>query len=291
MNICYVNRTFQRSSWGIIDEAQSIIADYAQQGFILTLRQLYYQFVAANLIDNRQSEYKRLGTIIADARLAGLIDWDSIEDRGRKCHEPSVWSSPAELIEVCAEQYKIDLWQGQDWRPEVWVEKEALLSVVETACKDFRVPYFACKGYVSQSAMWEAGAVRLSKYSDAGQRPVILHLGDHDPSGIDMTRDIEDRLTLFHESSVRVERIALNYSQIEEFNPPPNPAKQTDSRFKEYASLHGDESWELDALTPQVLVELIQSEIRKYLVPSQWDVMVVREEAERADLEKVAREL
>jgi aspartate/tyrosine/aromatic aminotransferase len=42
------------------------------------------------------------------------------------------------------------------------------------------------QGYVSQSEMWGA-AERLKKVS-RGKDIVILHLGDHDPSGKDMSR-------------------------------------------------------------------------------------------------------
>lgn len=248
MKIPYITKRFSKTSFAIIACANDIIEEYASQGYVLTLRQLYYQFVARDLIANRQSEYKRLGSIIADGRLAGLIDWDAIEDRGRNTHSPTTWPDPPAIINACAEQYKLDLWEDQNYRPEVWIEKEALLSIVQTACEPYRVSYFACKGYVSQSAMWAAGAKRLYSYLANGQIPVIIHLGDHDPSGIDMTRDISERLELFVGESVNIRRIALNFNQIHQYKPPPNPAKITDSRFNNYATEYGEESWELDAL-------------------------------------------
>lgn len=288
MKICYKDKRFSKASLAIIDYADKIIEEYAEQGYSLTLRQLYYQFVARDIIPNHQSEYKRLGTIIADARLAGLLDWDAIEDRGRHVHIPPSWSDPASIIKVCAEQYRLDLWEGQEYRPEVWVEKEALLSVIEVACGEYRVPYFACKGYVSQSAMWEAGAKRLRKYVADGQIPLIIHLGDHDPSGIDMTRDIADRLELFAEGYVEIKRIALNGDQIDEYNPPPNPAKITDSRFKSYEVKYGTESWELDALQPNVLVSLIQKNIISLIDDDLWDTLAQREKEERKSLMAIA---
>jgi hypothetical protein len=284
MKVCYVDKNFGAKSLAIIDNADAIIKEYAEQGYLLTLRQLYYQFVARDLIENRQSEYKRLGSIIADARLAGLLDWDAIEDRGRNINIPPSWSDPASIIKVCAEQYRLDLWEDQSFRPEVWVEKEALLSVMQVACDKYRVPYFACKGYVSQSEMWNAGAKRLRKHISNGQVPFIIHLGDHDPSGIDMTRDISDRLELFAGGSVEVKRIALNFHQIGQYNPPPNPAKITDSRFAKYASCYGTESWELDALQPNVLVSLIQKKILSRLDGDKWDVLKEQETEERKHL-------
>jgi hypothetical protein len=104
------------------------------------------------------------------------------------------------------------------------------------------------------------------RYVNDSQRTVILHLGDHDPSGIDMTRDILERLQGFlgyHgcADSLTLYRIALNMDQVEEHNPPPNPAKLTDSRCAGYMDQYGDESWELDALRPDVLIELIRTKI------------------------------
>lgn len=281
MKIAYINKKFSKTSLAIIACANDIIEEYSKQGYVLTLRQLYYQFVSRDLIANRQSEYKRLGSIISDGRLAGLIDWEAIEDRGRRLNDFTTWSDPSAIINACAQQYKLDLWEDQEYRPEVWVEKEALLSVIQTACEKYRVPYFACKGYVSQSAMWSAGAKRLGSCFKNGQTPIIIHLGDHDPSGIDMTRDIFDRLDLFTGECVEVDRIALNFDQIHKYNPPPNPAKTTDSRFGQYINKYGDESWELDALTPNVLVSLIQDKIESFLDTDKWDTLQKKEQDEQ----------
>ena len=104
---------------------------------------------------------------------------------------------------------------------------------------------------------------------DAGKRVVLIYLGDHDPSGIDMTRDIEDRLGTFMmgkgASFSGVLRIALNMDQVEEYQPPENPAKSSDSRFKSYVIEFGPSSWELDALEPVVLSKLVEDSILKHL--------------------------
>jgi hypothetical protein len=257
------------ASLAIIERANVIIADYAAQGFDLTLRQLYYQFVARGIIPNRDTEYKRLGSIINDARLAGLIDWNSIQDRTRELRKNPHWMSPAGVIESALNSYHLDLWKGQGNRPEVWIEKDALVGVIAGVCNALDVPYFSCRGYTSQSEMWAAGQ-RLRGYRQAGQRPVILHLGDHDPSGIDMTRDIFERLEMFT-GNVPVVRLALNMPQVLEYNPPPNPAKLTDSRIAGYLDAYGAESWELDALEPSVLVALVREAITGLIDQDPWD--------------------
>ena len=252
---CYVPKTFKPHVLAAIDHANTIIAEYTAQGYQLTLRQLYYQFVARGLLANIQRNYKNLGSWINDARLAGLVDWNSIEDRTRNLVQNNHWRDPAHLLEWAAKEYGFDTWRDQLERVEVWVEKEALAGVIERPASTWDVSWFCCRGYVSQSELWRA-AQRLATYRDDGQRPTVIHLGDHDPSGMDMTRDIFDRLELFV-GGVNVERIALNMNQIEELKPPPNPAKMTDSRFAAYSVEYGFESWELDALEPSFLDELI----------------------------------
>jgi hypothetical protein len=253
----FITKNFKQPSLDIIDKANEIIDDYRAQGFSLTLRQLYYQFVSKDLIPNTERSYKRLGSIINDGRMAGLIDWSSIEDRTRGLKGNAHWDSPADVIEAARQSYKIDMWENQPTRVEVWIEKEALSGVIDGVCRELDVDYFACKGYVSQSEQWRAGV----RSRDSGQDKIILHLGDHDPSGIDMTRDNQDRLSIFSGYNVTVERIALNMDQIEQYGPPPNPAKMTDSRFLDYQRQYGSQSWELDALEPRVLTQLIRDEV------------------------------
>lgn len=285
MKVQYKEKNFSIKSQSIINTADEIISEYADDGLKLTLRQLYYQFVARDLIANKQSEYKRLGSIISDARLAGLIDWAAIEDRTRNLQANYHNTDPADAVQDALDYFKLDRWEGQEYRLEVWIEKEALVGVISRICKMLDVPYFACKGYVSQSEMWVASQ-RLQGYRNSGQEPVIIHLGDHDPSGIDMTRDILDRQALFT-GGIEVERIALNMNQVDEYSPPPNPAKLTDTRCEGYMDKYGDESWELDALEPRVLSDLIKDTVKSYRDDCIYNDVLKQEKEYRAVLERV----
>ena len=275
--IAYLTKQFKGPALALIQTADDIINEYQADGLSLTLRQLYYQFVSRGLIPNKQAEYKRLGNIISNARLAGYLDWTAIEDRTRNLVGNSHWENPGQIIRAATRGFRMDHWGNQHYRPEVWIEKEALVGVIESACREMDVDFFACKGYVSQSEMWSA-AVRIDHTIGTGQEPVIIHLGDHDPSGMDMTRDIKDRLELFIDEPLIVERIALNMDQIEKYNPPPNPAKTTDSRFNAYIKEFGYESWELDALEPRVLRELISNTVEGYRDWDDYDTLIKREE-------------
>ncbi len=285
--ICYVPKSFRPDTKTRIDQANEIIAEYQAQGFKLTLRQLYYQFVSRDLIPNTVQSYKSLGDVVNDARLAGLIDWDAIEDRTRNLRSSPHWSSPRSIVRACADQFAVDLWATQEHYVECWIEKDALVGVIEGVCTELDVPYFACRGYTSQSEMWGA-ARRLIEREKSGKTTTIIHLGDHDPSGIDMTRDIQDRLDLFG-STATIHRIALNFDQVETYNPPPNPAKTTDARYASYEALHGTESWELDALEPSVIVDLIRNEIEAHIDWDTWEEAQERQKTGREQLGKVSR--
>lgn len=290
MKIQYINKRFNAAALLTIDAANTIIAEYQAQGFDLTLRQLYYQFVSRDLIPNSQKEYKKLGNVISDARLGGLISWEAIVDRTRNLAGNSHWGNPSDIIEACARDFQIDKWTGQKYRPEVWIEKDALVGVIEPVCAKNDVNYFSCRGYTSQSEMWAAG-MRLKRYFRADQIPLIIHLGDHDPSGKDMTRDIVDRLELFIGRSIEVQRIALNYDQIEKYEPPPNPAKVTDPRAGNYIKEFGRESWELDALDPKVIDELITNAIWEVRDTTKWNKSVAIERKHIKTLEGISKKL
>jgi hypothetical protein len=317
----------------VVEQANAICEAYAAQGYDLTLRQCYYQFVARGLIENTERSYKRLGTILNRARMAGMLDWSHIVDRTRNLESLTHWDDPAEILRAAARGFHVDTWSTQPTRVEVWVEKEALAGVVERAAEAWVCAYFSCRGYVSQSEQW-AAAQRLRQYLVAGQRVVVVHLGDHDPSGLDMTRDIRDRLTTFitrdhaadlgydldedpedvwevwedfehrnnewmerhppdddwwpHDLVFHVERIALNRDQVDRYQPPPNPAKLSDSRASTYVAEHGFQSWELDALDPATLDDLIQRTIIGYVDETLLEERRTEQEAHRSHLTTVA---
>jgi hypothetical protein len=158
----------------VVEQANVIIVEYLAQGFALSLRQLFYQMVSRALLENSTKQYKRLGVIVR-GRNGGLIDWDAIEDRARVVNTHSSWDSPADIIESAARSYKTDWWHNQSYRPEVWIEKNALIGVIEGVCTELRVPYFATIGNNSQTLQYQAGK-RFAEYFDQGLIPVVLHL-------------------------------------------------------------------------------------------------------------------
>lgn len=316
MKRLFIEKELSADAMAMMVHINAILERYDEQGYDLSLRQLYYQLVAGDLIPHERSykmengkwikcpmdaggstnaepNYKWVGDIVSDARLAGLIDWDMISDRGRVMSQANHWGSPAEIVEACAEQFRIDKWADQPRYVEVMVEKQALEGVLIPVCRELDIPFTANKGYSSLSAMYGAGRRFADKLRDDKEVHVI-YLGDHDPSGIDMTRDIDERLNLFadvqdvDESRVQIHRIALNMPQVKILRPPENPAKLTDSRAKDYVRKFGDSSWELDAIEPKELAKLVRQEVFGLRDETIWAKSVKREDGMRATLKKFA---
>lgn len=287
--IRYEVHNFRDATLDLIAQAVAICNEYAAQGLSLSLRQLYYQFVSRDFIPNSQKSYDRLGGIIANARLAGLIDWDILEDRGRSVTELSHWNDPQQILDAVRWSYRIDKWDDQDFYPLVLVEKDALSGVFDPVCQELDIPFAACKGYPSASFLWRIGRNRLRRVVLGSRQPIVFHFGDHDPSGIQMTEDLESRLSLFAERRVEVRRVALTIEQVQQYNPPPNPAKETDSRFESYRREFGDQSWELDALNPTILADLVRTQVMAIRDETRWQGAVDRENEEKTLLVKTAQ--
>lgn len=292
---------FKPESLDLIEKISRILATYARQGYDLSLRQLYYQLVAADLLPqkwadpstgstNCERSYKNIGNLVSDARMAGLIDWDIIKDRGRECVSWQTWESIGQMLDYRARSFQIDRWERQPCHIEVMVEKQALEGVLQPVCQKHQISFTANKGYSSLSAMYEAGK-RLREHSDNAKDIHVIYLGDHDPSGMDMTRDVEDRLTTFarlEPGLITVHRVALNMPQVRSLKPPENPAKITDSRAKAYIEQFGEKSWELDAIEPRALAQLVEDAILQLRDDDIWNEDVEREAKLIKKIERIA---
>lgn len=273
----------------LLEHIEKIMQSYDEQGYTLTLRQLYYQLVSRDIIPNNIKSYNMVGNVVSQGRLGGMIDWSMIEDRVRTPSRNTHWENPQQILNSAARGFYTDHWIDQDTYIEVWCEKDAVSNIIEPVCRKYDVTFMANRGYSSQTAMYDA--YRRLKYRIAQNKEVhIIYFGDHDPSGIDMTRDIKDRIGIFlreiFDSSV--DRIALNMDQIEEYNPPENPAKHTDSRYEKYVEEFGNASWELDALEPSVLSKLVEEAIMKYINLDDFDSVERTDEQARIKILNLA---
>jgi len=285
MRKSYIIRNFKPKTLNFLLKVNEVLGEYRSQGYQLTIRQLYYQMVSRGFIENSIRSYKNAVSIVGDGRLAGMVDWDMIIDRNREVSYPPHWENPAEIVSTAANQFRIDKWENQEYYIEVMVEKDALSGVLEPVCEELDIRFTANKGYNSLSNMREV-AQRFMQAIDDMKIPKLFYLGDHDPSGIDMTRDVEDRLSMFAGTHIDVERLALNMSQVEEMNPPPNPAKETDSRFARYMEKFGETSWELDAIEPTVLVDIVKEAVYNFRDVDLWEEAELKEKGMKVELQE-----
>jgi hypothetical protein len=271
-----------------LEKINEIIEDYQAQGYTLTLRQLYYQLVSRNVIANATREYKKLSRVLTEGRMAGLVDWDAIEDRLRRPQNVYTVSGVTDALEDTFKQYRRNRQQGQNTHIEVWVEKDAISSILKRVTQLYGINILVNRGYGSVTAIKDAYD-RFAWRAQKGRDIVILYLGDHDPSGLDMIRDINDRVTEMlskdgGQGRFEIKAIALTMSQIKQYNPPPNPAKITDTRSPAYIAEYGAVSWEVDALEPKVLNGLLDSEILKILDEAQYKAIRIIEESEKSEI-------
>ncbi len=256
MKMAYITYDFNKQSLKRIEVINGIIDEY--KGLRLTIRQVFYQLVSRGIIPNAEKTYKATSALISNARMAGLIDWDAIEDRTRYVREIQHWDNPQQIIRAAAEQYRINTRATQPCYIEAWIEKDALIGILEETCSRLDVACFSCRGNSSTTLMHDT-AERFRGKSN----PIILYAGDHDPSGLQIPRTIAERFEDFG-VDIELRRIGLTLDQIRQFDLPPNTAKETDKNYTAYVRDTGlTQSWELDALPPYELAGLFENAINE----------------------------
>ncbi len=282
---------------GIFEACDKILEEYEEMGIKVTLRQLYYDLVAAGIIPNDTNVYNKLGNLLVDGRYVGRIDWDCVEDRGRLPTIWQDWENPTDLLDDAINSYRLPRWSDQKYYVEVFTEKDALTNIVKPVTMKHHVGFCYNKGYSSASAMYGLSRRIMEKINE-GKEVILLYLGDHDPSGMDMIRDIRDRVEEFLtqgedtcEPNFKVVPIALTMEQIKEFNPPPNPAKISDPRAKWYISEFGDKSWEVEALKPNVMIKLVEDKIKEYIDMDKYNVWLKKERIQKRMMREFAEDI
>ncbi len=327
------NHKFSSDAMALVRKCSEIVTSFQAQGLRLTLRQLYYQLVSANVIKNEEKQYKKLSGLLSDARLMGRIDWEAIEDRIRVPRIPQDFKDLGDLVDTALASYRLDRWAGQERYVELWVEKDALAGILAPIASEYHVAMMVNRGYSSMTAMYDSakrflkachgeelpyrtmleiskevkGAEDFEEHvkmelgrikvldsrklkGEPDRKPVLLYLGDHDPSGEDMVRDIGARLLMFG-IDVDVRKVALTTEQVEEFDPPPNPAKMSDPRASEYVDKHGATSWEVDALPPDALDRIIREALDDVVDHDRMDVIKEQEKKDKNLLLKALKNL
>jgi hypothetical protein len=282
-----------KASMEYLDKVNPITEKYKEMEHMMTLRQLYYQLVGQAVIENKNSAYRKLSRLLTDGRIAGYVNWDAIEDRLRQPRLPYWIGGVPEAIQDTARQYRINRMDGQPNYIEVWVEKDALSGVLYKITSEYHIRLMVNRGFSSCTATYDAYR-RFLEHTDMGQRCIILYIGDHDPSGMFMCEDIQARLHTFGLSDIEVRRIALNVDQVQKYDLPENKLKSDDKgklkdpRGNTYMKRYGNQSWEVDALDPLVLDQIIKDEIESVIDKCLYLDMIKKEDREQGELYSIA---
>lgn len=331
----------------LLHHIKEVCEEYHDLGYTLTLRQMYYQLVSKDLIPNHFKVYKKLGKLKDDLLYGGYIDWDIFVDRGRIPHISYTEHDVKGALQRTVNYYSLNKQLGQENHIEVWTEKDAISGIIKRAVDPYTVRVVVNKGYTSSTAIYNSYQ-RFLDIINKGQKVIILYFGDHDPSGLDMIRDIRDRVMnfflngqgiahlnkqivdwasseeimdevadlseydeelfdsyvkedkegsafqwvrYFFDQHFEVVPIGLTMEQIKKYNPPPNPAKMTDPRSKPYIKKFGNVSWEVDALRPEVMTDIVQTKILQYMDNSIYQDVLDREVIEKAELQNIVDDL
>lgn len=290
-------RNRNRGGWSkeandYLSKVQNILEELREY-WPLTLRQVYYQLVASGVIGNNKSQYQKVSRVLVKARLDDLVPWDALEDRSRNVINSNTWSNSARFLEAYKRAietgYSRDLMQSQASQLEIWIEKDALSAICQTAAAPYGTSVVVARGFSSVSFLHDLA----ERIKEKEKKTIVLYFGDLDPSGYEMLptmlKTLQDEMGLGE--MVQGVRCALTPDHVEKYNLPHNPdaLKKSDTRAKRYVEEFGDIAVELDALSPKVLKSLIVGSIERYLDKSKFKREQRIEQGERQALVKVAK--
>jgi hypothetical protein len=248
-----------------------------------TVRQVFYALTVRGVVKKLEKEYQQtVGRLLVEMREDGTIPFEWIADNTRWQRKPSTFVGLEHCLNSCAENYRRDLWAAMPVYLEVWCEKDALAGVLWEETKTYDVPLMVARGYSSLTFLHTAALAIKAE----GKPACIYHFGDYDPSGVDAARDIEAKLRRYApEAEIRFERVAVTPEQIQSWDLPTRPTKQTDTRAKKFGSAT---SVELDAIPARQLRQLVRDRIERHIDQRQLDMLKAAEESERALLRMFA---
>jgi hypothetical protein len=261
------------------DQIKAILEESSPQ----TVRQVYYALTVKGAIAKTENEYQRTTVrLLTDMRERGEIPFEAIADNTRWMRKPSSFTGIESCLKSTAEQYRRNLWTSSSVYVEVWCEKDALAGVIMEESEVYDVPLMVAKGYASISFLHNAAKAIEAK----GKPAYIYHFGDLDPSGRDAARDIEAKLRRYAPGAeIHFECPAVTPEQVQKWNLPTRPTKQTDTRAKKFGSAT---SVELDAIPADKLRALVRECIELHIDQEQLKILKIAEESERELLTKWA---
>jgi hypothetical protein len=247
-----------------------------------SVRQTFYALTVRGIIPKTEAAYKRVVVrLLTRMRLAGEIPYGWLTDSSRWMRKPRTYSSLSDMLERTSEFYRRALWDSALANVEIWLEKEALSGVLYDVTSVYDVPLMVTRGYPSLTYLYEAAEALRQQSKPA----YLYYFGDFDPSGVDISRHVEERLRQFaSDAEINFVRVAVNQDQIASMRLPTRPTKKTDARAKNFAA----ESVEVDAIDPNTLRSMVQAAIMRHIDAEEIARLEVIEKAERQTLSGLA---
>ena len=247
----------------------------------ISIRHLCYRLAGAGIIPKTERAFGQLGEHLVTWRKQGLIPFGRFVDATRWYHGSTTFDNAADALEDSISGYRKNLWRTQPFHVEVWVEKEAVASIVVPVADSWGIKTFVCRGFTSLTSTWEAAEIFKQALSN-GKEPIILYLGDYDESGVWCGTTIQNHFKLHGlDGQVEFVRVAINQEQIHQFNLPTRPPKERKG------SKWVDRCVEIDTLSSAQIRELLENEITSSIESEEWNRLRVIEQAEQETLEKI----
>jgi hypothetical protein len=279
---------YRKRKAAILEVAKQILAKWELAGTKKTLRGLHYELADINAYANTDSNWNTLSEIITAARWAGVVDWAALDLLRLQIRYPNEFENMQQAIEELAEVYRLPRWANQPEYVEVWIEKDTLTGLLEPITKKYHVRYVTNSGFASKKAIYDASE-RFKEVAAMGKDCTMIYLGDHDPAGISMYDSIKNDLTAMY-CPAEVVMPALTKEQIRKYGLLPQPLKPGEKKKKKYIETTGcTESWELDALPPNVLEQVLIGEIEKHLDKTKYNEIIEREQQDKEKLRKFVK--
>ena len=278
------------------------IIDERQEFWPLSDRQIHYALLndpplihagkPNSTYQNTKQSYKALVDLLTRARLEGFIPMEVIADATRPMVVWNVYADVQTFIGAQLDQflkgYWRDLMQSQPDHVEIIGEKNTIEPIIRPVAAEFCIPMTIGRGYCSLPPRFEI-AQRFEK--SGKERLVLLILSDFDPDGEEIAHSLARSLRDdFGIDDVEAVKVALTAAQVEEFDlPPVMQAKQSSTNYRRFADQHGDDVFELEAVPPEVLQNLLRDAIDAVIDTEAFNHEIDQEKQDAASLETTRR--
>lgn len=244
----------------------------------VTLRSLFYRLVSAGLIPSTdQTHYQRVGRIVGKLREGGAMPFSWIVDNTRQNIKPSSWSGLADFAETVSKAYRLNFWERLPTYVHFFCEKDAIAGTLEPVTREFDVTLSPIRGYASLSFAHD-----IARTWNRIEKPInAYYLGDFDPSGFDLERDVREKLERYCDREFHWERLAVNAEDFSRFDLIPLKPKKSDARYRKFVTEHGSECAEVDAIPSTELRRRVRESIEKLIPREEWERLKQVEAIER----------